>query len=274
MDYRAAQNKISLCIDFLHLNQLIFMPYPLVAYRTMMQINNRALTTNNIENLGSTGNYIFEVPNANCLIKIAGLPNRVCTLIKSTGTDPYDKSGLQKLDLNKIEHVSTYQTISRIAYFLSMMNVLNDKGLVKHQIIVPKTYLLPIPGRANTVSDDNFFVVQEKIPNLRPLDLSDLAKMKDKDLQQTLKELYAIAQTGVFWNVKADSLMSNNKGNIIPLDFEQPNNSDPRQFFNKDEGTRARLAGDGLRRLQNMINATNNETLKTNWAIVKSWTEK
>ncbi len=181
-------------------------------------------------------NYIFE-PTEGTVLRIAGTPNRLYSIISGQDRgdkwlDPYGKEGeafIKNPESRKdLIVMPTYHTISMYANYLLLKKFIEHNKL-KH-VITPDTYLEHIPGRPEEVSDDNYMVIQKKINgtliNLLA-DPSGWEKLSDK----TIKELFVAARVGL-WNINGNLLVDEN-GNCVLLDLEQPNNSDPRAFFNK-----------------------------------------
>ena len=116
----------------------------------------------------------------------------------------------------------TYQTISRMAYYLLFLDAQQRVGF--NHIVAPQMHLIHIPSRPEIVSDRNYVIVEKKIHNLQPLGaVSDEEK----------KELHNVVEATGLFNLTKDNVMRTEKGKIVVLDWEQPNNSNPRHFFHK-----------------------------------------
>jgi hypothetical protein len=216
-------------------------------------------------------NYIFQ-PTPECVVRVAGLANRLYTYISgqelASGKwfDPYSQDGDHMIKnepqlLDELKPVTTYHTLSMFTNYLLLRKYINKHGL-KH-VVTPDTYLMHIPDTPAAARDDHYCLVQKVVQDtLLPLDKD--AQLWSKVSDQALKDLFIAAKVGL-WNIEGN-LTINEAGQFVLLDLEQPNNSDPRAFFNKKmveeravwgdiRGSRAwaRYVVDGLGLIKNIL---------------------
>jgi len=183
-------------------------------------------------------NYIFNIVEGYRLY-VTGLGNRINTLmsgqelVSGTWCDPYADDRQDKMQkdpsfLDNFARIPTYQMPSIFANYLLLKKYINQHSL--KYVLVPDTYLVHIPGTPKEVRDDNYCVVQQVIQD-KLLNLKTDPQAWSKISDQALKDLFMASKVGL-WNIK-DNLMINNEGQFVLLELEQPNNSDPRTFFNK-----------------------------------------
>jgi len=205
----------------------------------------------------SNWNYVFALRNSpDWLVKIAGPANRDenisvlahhvsgapyyygrplakgdadAVLLEHLSDDEFDQEIKdQKPVINKDAH-KTFQTISRYAYYLAFLNAQKQHGF-KH-VTVPETYLVHIPGRPTDVSDRNYMVVERQITG-GPVET--LTHEEAEEAETAIKEI------GLFQAKRDDFWKEASTGKLVLLDMEQPNNSNPRDFFHKN---RAKFEG-------------------------------
>lgn len=118
----------------------------------------------------------------------------------------------------------TYQTVSRVATYL-LFKEAEKRHQFKH-VVTPDTYMVHITGRPNDLSDRNFVAVQKMEAGLE--DVVSLSKEEEHEIIIILREI------GLFCCNKGSLKRRKSDGKIVILDFEQPNNSNPLQFFHKN----------------------------------------
>lgn len=211
-------------------------------------------------------NYIFE-PVDGVILRIAGIANRLHTIISGQDRgdkwlDPYGKEGesfLKNPESRKdLIIMPTYQTISMYTNHLLLKKIIAENKLT--HVITPDTYLVHIPNKPEEVSDDNYMVVQKKIDG-ELINVLAHPCAWEKFSDEAIKDLFIAARVGL-WNINGNLLVDAD-GNCVILDLEQPNNSDPRAFFNKPmvqewgavrgRGAFARYIVDGIELIAQMM---------------------
>lgn len=111
-----------------------------------------------------------------------------------------------------------YQNLSRFTSNILARKVIDHYNL--GQIMVPLSMLVHIPGRPNDFSDKNYLVVEEYIPNTKPLsDPSVVAQLTP----QHIRELYVfISQTGLSDLGQGENVHMTSNGKLVWVDLEQP----------------------------------------------------
>ena len=123
----------------------------------------------------------------------------------------------------KIKHPRTFQAISRVAAWLTFKEV-EKQHAFKH-IVVPEAYLVHVPGRSTEVSDHNYVVVQQFIPDLE--DVDTLTPEEELEMLSVLRKVSILdCNPGSLKRRKSD-------GKLVMLDFEQPGNANPQNFYHK-----------------------------------------
>lgn len=139
-------------------------------------------------------------------------------------TDAFDKV-IQKdgQETHIFTAPKTYQHISRIAHYLLLLDAKERHNL---SIEAPDMHLVHIPGRPQEVSDRNYIVIERKHDDLKEIEHLTSKEKQEMDL--------VARETGIF-NFNRENCKRTSKGNLIILDFEQPNNSLPSHFFHQSE---------------------------------------
>lgn len=205
-------------------------------------------------------NYVFAAV-AGHLIKIGGHVNRKENLNMMAGDfgqkyewgrkltqedyQAFDKN-LKESQFDKVMYCGktkvmktapkTYQTVSRMAHYLLFQQA-KSQGIIAPNIIAPAMYLVHIPGQPKEMSDRNYAIVEQCIDNLQPI--TSLTSQEAENIKTAIKTI------GLFCCSK-DNVKRDARGNIVFVDFEQPNNSNPRQFFHTAEWVFKNNANAGL----------------------------
>ena len=186
----------------------------------MNQLNEQGL------NNKSQASYIFELPtNNNLFVQIAGPGFRLCNI---KGTEYY------RIADHEVGKAKTYQTVSRLAYYLKWLEESAKHTLNK--VTVPATYLVPLYDNQpkNDYSDDNCFIIQERVPE----GSHELRANKDHIphiSSQSFKDLLGSIEKVGFWDIAANLLVNKNTNELVISDIEQPANEEPRYFFHQNK---------------------------------------
>lgn len=197
-------------------------------------------------NLKPGANYIIDLNDA-WIIKASGFSNRLNNINLQVGNKYGSNITSQQLAEFKrmTDGGKTYQTISRLAYWLRAQEAKEKLGL--DRICLPKQYLVHIPGRPHIVEDTNYVIVEEKIRDTKPLTDTPLAG--DPEVIQQLTQL--IGYTAL-WDINANNLLV--KGNqVCIIDTEQPSVHKPLDFFHKDMSVHRDNVGHGWGELESHI---------------------
>ena len=233
--------------------------------KTLVTMANKGLVKveNNKFKTLSSCNYVCQIPNSQYMLKIPGHINRKENLVWSLGL-PWgqqltEEDYLTKLatqfadstendmsnacantvakDLNPylvqdaISHVidyvggdgimpKTYQGVSRMAYWLAAQQFIKQSKI--SSVVFPDTYLVHIPGRPHDLSDKNYVVVEKVQSKLQ--DVTALTKEERNDVRQ-------IIEATALFELTNGGLKRDENGKLVMFDLEQPNNSNPKDFF-------------------------------------------
>lgn len=203
--------------------------------------NNALLAQAGYENLSFNG-YSARIPGTEYMFKIAGQKDRLISMLATRGivlnaAQQHDDALLHVYVSQDLPFVlPTYQTASRMAYYLVLKERANKKGY-KH-IRIPDSYLVNIHGKAQTVEDADVLFVQKTIPGLQMLvHHSNRAGAVSK---KVIKELVdAVISVGL-WNVQKNILISDRHDvyvicNVDLVGLSQPKNSSAKDFFHKSK---------------------------------------
>ncbi|MGE0009752.1 MAG: hypothetical protein AB7S89_02970 [Candidatus Babeliales bacterium] len=211
-------------------------PYPLSTWQEKYTNGNWHLFKHGIKNHAYT-NFVFQIPHNDYWVQIAGPKHRIRNIYAyNTRANSYWYAEIAKhwefrnsTLIDKLEIVPTYQTISRYAYYLLLEKALEHFSCT-HIRIAP-TYLVHIAHYSTLLSDENYIVVQEHIPDLvhlknAPHCIKDISK-------EAIIELFNIICATGYWNVK-NGIYVDPDNNLVLLDYEQRNIENPEDFFYKD----------------------------------------
>lgn len=124
---------------------------------------------------------------------------------------------------------ANFQNISRFTNNIIARRAVAEKKLKNYYI--PESFPIKIPWRQGPlISDKNYVVVEEFIPNTLPL--GD-PKAIETFTKEKIATLYDWMKAIPFWNIgeNGSNIAVAQDGTIIPVDFEQPNNIAPSWFL-------------------------------------------
>lgn len=163
-------------------------------------------------------------------IKISGRVNRIFTGMHTRGADgrvwtdkAYRSEQVQQFLQNPVQ---TYQTASRAAFYL-----IANKALAYHDIEsidTPRTYLY---STNNSSIDDNHAIIKEEhIPGEK---LEQWLVNGNTVPTYQLKDLCTLTESIGLW-CPNNNILVDESGRLVPIDLEQPNNSNAHDFFYKN----------------------------------------
>lgn len=194
-------------------------------WRSKMQQDNALLQALGSPNT-SQWNYVFKLPKADFVVKIAGPLNRLQSILMAHGFWPGEQV------TKPISKVPTYQTASRAAYYLILKEFI-EKNKFKH-INAPETYLVYYPSTAKEIDDEHVFILQKAIPASAQKVTPTIAQALSDD---AISEVVQAIIGGGLWSIE-DNLFLDAEGKVHAIvqlvDLEQPHNSAPADFFHKD----------------------------------------
>jgi hypothetical protein len=169
----------------------------------------------------------FTLPlNDTWLIKASGLLNRRANILHEMGLNNSDHELPQaELDDFMLHHDGqTFQTLSRMAYWLRLKNCKETAKNPLNHIGLQEKYLVHIPKRPDFAADTNYVVVAQKIQNAQPITKTTLLENPAVVAQVT----YAICGASL-WDINENNVVAaDNK--VYFIDTEQPNCWPPSKF--------------------------------------------
>lgn len=177
--------------------------------------------------LGNKSNYNFVLPlNSEWLIKASGGGNRRENINSYFGHEYGTALSQEQIERFILECGKTYQTVSRMAYWLRSKEIKNKLNL--NRVGVPKKYLVRLPNRSAHIDDTNYVVVAKNIAGAVPITQTDLPRDPEVIKQLTQWIGYSAA-----WSVNPENILAHeNKAWVV--DLEQPNVHKPTDFFHKN----------------------------------------
>lgn len=198
-------------------------------------------------------NKVFEY--LSYMLKISGLSNRLQSMLITKDVWPGQwgptRSGHIVVQRNGAfelltavlpEFVETYQTASRHRNFLLCSEVIREQDL--KLVKIPKNFIFLLNPNQKP-HDENCIILEETI-QAKPLERTRLAK----DLtEEHVEELFTIVErVGIWTLVKGDysltkpeesswhidDILKDDAGVLYLIDLEQPNNSNPEHFFDRN----------------------------------------
>lgn len=189
------------------------------------------------------------------MLKISGFSNRLQSMLITKGVWPGQWGsagavgivvvhGTQAVPLAQVlpEFIPTYQTASRLRNYLLCTEVIRQKGLQAVQ--VPQTFL-HLLDPTQPPHDENSVIIEKKInaPRLERKNLNDnLTDMHVKELFALIEEVglwtlvkgnYELTKPEASaWHI--DDILRDDAGVLYLIDLEQPNNSSPEHFFERN----------------------------------------
>lgn len=163
-------------------------------------------------------------------IKISGRVNRIFTGMHTRGADgrvwtdaAYRSEQVQQLLQNPVQ---TYQTASRAAFYL-----IANEALAHHDIEsinIPRTHLY---STNNSSIDDNHAIIKEEhIPGEK---LEQWLVKGNTVPTHQLRDLFTLTESIGLWCLN-NNILVDESGRLVPVDLEQPNNSNAHDFFYKN----------------------------------------
>jgi hypothetical protein len=165
-------------------------------------------------------------------MQIAGVLNRVSNMFAITQKKCPDVLCDQKLE----EQPETYQGISRLTHYLRALEAKSTFNLDK--IRLPRTYLIglksDLPTKAN---DETSVIVQEKVHNARPV-CEVIGQIAGIISEEAVKQVFIMTVYAGLWDLEKNLLIDTSVWPymFVISDLEQPNGSNPHDFFHKNEG--------------------------------------
>jgi hypothetical protein len=203
--------------------------------------NNALLAQAGYENLSPNG-YSAHIPGVDYIFKIAGQKDRLISMLATKGivldaAQQQDDALLHVYVSQFIPFVlPTYQTASRMAYYLLLKERAREKGY-KH-VRIPESYLVNVPGKPQTVEDADVMFIQKTVPGSQMLVHNP--ERADALSKKAIKELVdAVISVGL-WNVQKNILVSDKDDvylicNVDLVGLRQPKNSSAKDFFHKSK---------------------------------------
>ncbi len=189
----------------------------------------------------SGGNFVFDLGklDEDYLIKISGHGNRRELLTAAHNMrygSSYDNEFISAEFLNKYfplnahgQPLKTYQTASRIAHGLLFNQFLKECPACDGVKAVQE-YLVTLPGKGNLVDDKSCIVISKKETDIKPLTQEAL---KDVPVERVVC-LWAGMRYAGGWNMNNQNVQINSNNELIWLDLEQPNTTQPHEVFHGD----------------------------------------
>lgn len=222
------------------INNLLHIPkcHDINQFREAIVANEQYMINNNLKNLTDL-NYTFSLDNPNFVFQVSGLCNTIRTLISSSmHIDPYSRY-LSEFPISELTGLNTptYQHVSRVAHYLRLAELQEHMDHIK---VVP-VYLIPLKNsdiyNKNIYTDRNTVVVQEKYDTNKIINFTALSDPEKTDFlnnlpNQAIIELFIAIKNATLWDIETNLKVNlENPTEIWIADYEQPNNSDSRDFY-------------------------------------------
>ena len=193
------------------------------------------LKKSGIKNL-SRGSFIFEIPETGYFVQIIGPTIKAWILLHGkpgfmeSNRKPTSQWYKQYPD---IFNNPTYQTISRFACYQHYKS-LNKTNIFKN-FSIPPVYLKQVPGRPDTLSDENYIAIQKGV---------DLNVYKEVKLKQNLEYFVGLTDERIIeflnvlavlglWDIANNILINPKTGKFLYTDLEKYYMSEPTCFYRK-----------------------------------------
>jgi hypothetical protein len=206
------------------ISSLVTVP-PFRSCQQFKQFNDKICNKTKDINL-SNHNFIFDINSQEtpAVIKIAGFPSRISSMVSSLGYDPYKSKWCYRNDIiHRATHrtIPTQQHISRAA----TQKLLNQLSLSTDFITPLGTYLYHLPDRPESCDDRNYIIVQEKLIGYQPVSSLDERKKRLFFRTVKLEQIYRAIKYANLWDMSEDNLwISADFDKIAYPDGEKPNN--------------------------------------------------
>jgi hypothetical protein len=180
------------------------------------------------------GNFVFEF-DKDYIMKISAHGNRR-ELQTAAHNFPYGTS--YKMPSEVVERfpinahgqpLKTYQTASRIAHGLLFNQFLKECPACDGVKAVQE-YLVTLPGKSNQVDDKSCVVLSKNETDIKPL---TKAALNDVPVERAVC-LWAGMRYAGLWNMSEDNTQINSKNELVVVDLEQPNTTQPHELFNNN----------------------------------------
>ena len=171
----------------------------------------------------SPHNYVFDTDDElNEVVKIAGFHNALRSAISSLGYDPYSKNNPADTVVNAVaSKTPRFQHMSTLA----TMKLLEQ---AKSGTVVPvKTWAYHLPDHQDNVCDQNYMVVQKRLPKeYKQFSTLDTREKHDVLEKLELAEVWRVLKYANLWNPSEENLWvnSSNQTELAYPDGEKPNN--------------------------------------------------
>ncbi len=172
----------------------------------------------------------------NHIIKMGGMLHKVRSLLVSAQPDDkYRWDDLKDVDYSNVDAKKpTYQTISYAAHYCLLTKAIKEYAISTVKTV--DTYLIHRPDKPYEYNDDNYVVVQKRLPHgcipfricTDPTKKEIVRAFNDRNLED---QANAISRA-VLWDMASNILVDiNTESTIYIADLEQPNNSKSQLFF-------------------------------------------
>lgn len=189
---------------------------------------NKELADAGIKNV-SRYNFVVE-PTPGYFMHVAGPINRICNLLAHNNKRQDVDYTNEELDEAIKNRPNTYQTVSIAAHYLLCKQTIENEKL--QYVRVPETHLI---AQGTEAHDGNSYIVQRRVPDeVVPLNKMSTEKRAQIPLA-AIQDMLVLARSAGLWDLTASNVLYNEKEQAFYVtDLEQPNNSDPVDFFHKN----------------------------------------
>lgn len=218
--------------------ELTEMPHPLTleSQAAKKKRIKRAIEENKEVAQLSPHNYIMKPtdPDDRFVVQIVQWPRLLAHLLYVTEQGDTTKGEIDPatIDWSKMEAVPcSYMTIGRVATYHRLKKAAN-LGKIRELRPIP-TYIAPIPGRPDSITDENYVAIQEFVPDL--VALKDLPEQEQIETingltPDLLQELYNAIKAAGTWDACAN-LCVDKHGQRYLTDYETTIFHHPDDFF-------------------------------------------
>ncbi len=178
-------------------------------------------------------------------VKIRGPVNEACNIEAFNGKYSA-KLSAQELDALPLPE-RTYQTVIAVAYLLRARDAIERYTI--STVAVPDTYLYHVPGRPEELSDNNYLVLQKTVAN--GIKLEDIQAGSGSLDDKKLRELFIVPAYAGLWSFKGNIMVADNQ--LVLPDLEQPNNSNPLDFYHQNRKAYEDNVATGIKELVKIV---------------------
>lgn len=228
-----------------------------------LQLEKYGIKKSPFQNLSKAFNYIFEIQGTKYVTQISGRLSRVHNLLIANHF-PHDRVPDQLCEALIRDKVPTYQTVSRFAGYLRAYEANSKFHLDK--VKLPRTYLIGLyEDSPELVNDDNSIIIQEKVADeIGNLNLflnarNEAQKEKKEKIlilvaslnqdqkallisPEHVRQIAILAISSSLWDMHDNLLFDADSREFVYTDFEQPDNSNPTEFYLKNEAIALNLS--------------------------------